>query len=350
MPASTRRPEACGFALPWVILFLTLVGLVGSAGFLLAWLELRSARGFANGSEAFHAADGGLWETLAATTGTPPPARTTPLGRSRVTVRFRPLLRLTAAETLHRTIAAAVLRLPGGDSVRRAVETVVWSADPVRPAAALTARGAVAAGSARGRISGWDATPACGSRFGPAIGGLSLPGTAPASVSPALQVIGRPPIARWPPTGSVRRDAGLDWPDLLAPHGPARDAVVPPDAWPGPTGPAAWPVIEARGAVVRLGAAHAGRGALIVPGTLELLTGFRWDGLLLVGGTLRVLGDVRIRGAALAGLDTTGVAASAVDLGTSAVRIEFASCAVEAAAARIAPRAVALPGTWREAF
>lgn len=350
MDARTRHPSPDGFALPWIILSLALLGLLASAGFLLAWFELRSARGFANGGEAFHAVDGALWETLATTAGTPPAVRPVAVGRARVTVRFEPLLRLTRGEALYRVVAAGALPLAGGDSVARAVEAVAWAADPVRPAAALTAGGDVRAPAARGRISGQDATPGCGVRFGPAVAGLSLPGAASAGLSPALQVTGQPPVARWPAGSSVRRDAGLDWPDLLASHAPDRDAIVPPDPWPTASGTSPWPVIEARGAVVRLGPAHAGRGALLVPGTLELLAGFQWDGLLLVGGALRVLGDVTIRGAAFAGLDTTSVATPTVDLGAADVRITFDSCAVEGAAAGIATRAAALPGTWREGF
>ncbi|MGH7539605.1 MAG: hypothetical protein ACRELC_01260 [Gemmatimonadota bacterium] len=337
-----------GFALSWVVLMLALLALVAAAGFLLSLLEVRSARRFASGVEAFHAADGALREAVATTAGTPPALRSLAVGRAAARVRFSPILRLTTGEALYRVVASSRLVEPGGDTIRRSVETVVWAADPIRPVAAVTSAGEIRGASATGTVTGQDATPACGGAFGMGIAGVSLPAGAVLS-APGVWIDGQPPISRWTAGTTVRTLAGLDWVDLVGPDGPARDAVVPPDPWPA-AGGVTWPVIELAAPVARLGPAHAGAGTLIVRGDLELDAGFAWRGLVLAGGAIRALGDLSIEGAVLAGLDSTRVAPPVVDLEAAAVWIAFDSCAVRAAAARIAPSAAEHPGTWREIF
>jgi hypothetical protein len=107
-------------------------------------------------------------------------------------------------------------------------------------------------------------------------------------------------------------------------------------------------VIEVRSSPARLDSRHSGLGALIVLGDLEISGGFSWRGLVLVGGALRVTGDAMLDGAAIVGLDSIVASIPVVDLGSHRVDLRFDSCAVEAAASRIAPHAVPKPGTWHE--
>ncbi len=169
-------------------------------------------------------------------------------------------------------------------------------------------------------------------------------------IGPGLQLSGSPLIRSLGPGVSLRRATGLNWSDLISPHGPPRDASIPPDPWPpaAPPGSPRWPVIELQASPTRLGVSQSGQGTLIARGNLELGSGFQWRGLILVGGALSVRGDVRVDGAVVAGLDSTVVPGPGVDLGTGRVHIRFDSCAAEAAAGVIAPRAAMQPGTWRE--
>ena len=91
-----------------------------------------------------------------------------------------------------------------------------------------------------------------------------------------------------------------------------------------------------------------GSKPLIARGDLEIGGGFSWRGLILVGGALRALGDARLDGAAIVWLDSAAVSSPLIDLGSGRVDFRFDSCAVEAAALKIAPSPVEEPGTWHE--
>lgn len=343
MTARPTYPRSAGIALPWVLVTLTILSLLAATGFLLVWLDGRAAHAFSRGTAALYVAEAGLATGLAGAAGPTPtlPPLVFPTGTAHVS--FQKLLELGPGESIVRIRSEG--RVPSaGATYRRAVARLAWVADPPRVPAALSARGSVVGSPPRARISGLAPGSACPGQAAPTAGIASWGGSAPPA-SASFQVLGAPPTVR--PPGSVAAETGIRWPELLAPWGPAADATIPPDPWPSRGTTPAWPYLRVQGPV-RLGAGRSGRGALVVDGDLTLDPGFAWDGLVLVGGALRLGGDVRIRGAALAGL--AGTAAIAVDLGGWFLDLELDPCAVAAAAARLVAPAAGIPGTWSEVW
>ena len=338
-----------GAALPYTLFVLSLIFMVAAGGFLLSWLELRSGQAYAAGVDAFYVSDGALQETLARMTGSPPPSQTVSLGPGQATVTSTRLLHLGYGEALHRILSIGTLNAPRGEIFSRTVGVVAWVAEPPLLPAALTVAGSMAGGAASGTVTGVDASSACG-RYPGSVAGVSLPAGAPLTVGPGLQLSGSPTVQTYTPGTTLRQVTGLDWPGLVSAFGPHRDATIPPDPWPTASfaRPGAWPVIEVQSSPARLDSRHSGMGALIVLGDLEISGGFSWRGLILVGGALRVPGDAMLDGAAIVGLDSAAASIPLVDLGSHRVDIRFDSCAVEAAASKIAPRPVPEPGTWHE--
>jgi hypothetical protein len=236
-----------------------------------------------------------------------------------------------------------------GESFARTVGVVALVAEPPLLPATLTVAGSVAGGATTGTITGIDISSACG-RYSGSIAGVALPAGVPLALGPGLQLSGTPPVQTHPAGSTLRRVTGLDWAGLISAHGPARDATIPPDPWPSGSSPGSstWPLIELLSSPARLDSRHNGRGALIARGDLEIGGGFSWRGLILVGGALRALGDARLDGAAIVGLDSAAVSSPLIDLGAGRVDFRFDSCAVEAAALKIAPSPVEEPGTWHE--
>ncbi len=327
-----------GFALPWALFVLVLLGLICGAGFLLSWIDLRSARGFEAGTRALFVAEGGLATALAGLGRPAAPVDTVPIGGDTAVVAWEPLLDIAAGETLYRVTSRGSVRLEGLPLVREIFQ-VVWAGDPPRTPAALFVAGPVL-GSPSGRISGLDGSVCTG---GDAAGAMATgPGIVGTPPGPRLE--GAPPWRTFPPAGSVPASTGIRWVDLVGPEAAAPDATVPPDPWPpGGTG---WPVVR-HAPAGPVGRAGAGRGTLLVDGDLDLADGFAWQGLVLAGGSIRFLGDATIRGSVLAGLDPARPGSS-VDLGAGRLDLVLDRCIVTAAAARLAPRPAAVRGTWRE--
>lgn len=326
----TSRGIPPGFALPATVMGLALLALLTATGFLVSWLEVRSSSAFGAGTAAFYTADAGLATALAA-----PPAGgplTVSVGPAVADVRFERLLELGIGETLVRVASegSVVVR---GVRVTRGVSRVAWVGDPPRPAAALLVGDTLGAATATGTISGLDACA------GAPVAGVA--GWRPVAPGGGLVVLGVPAMDTIPATVSVAALTGIRWNHLVSSAGPVPDAVVPPDPW-----PVSSPVFVRFDGSGPLGPGASGTGTLVVAGDLTLAHGFRWTGLVLVGGSLTVAGDVVIRGAVATGLDP-GVAGIG-DLGTGRVDLTFDSCAVAAAAARLAPLPAAIPGTWRE--
>jgi hypothetical protein len=328
---------------------LVLVSMVAGGGFLLSWLELRSGQAYADSVAAFYLSDGALQEALARVMGAPPASQTLSLGPGRATVTSTRLIHLGYGEALYRILSVGTANAARGETFARTVGVVALVAEPPLLPAALTVSGSITGGVTTGTISGVDISSACG-RYPGSISGVALPAGVPLAIGPGLQLSGSPPVQTHPAGATLRRVTGLDWPGLLSAHGPARDATIPPDPWPSGSsaGSPTWPLIELLSSPARLDSRHSGRGALIVRGDLEIGGGFSWHGLILVGGALRALGDARLDGAAIIGLDSAAVPSPLIDLGSGRVEFRFDSCAVEAAALRIAPSPVAEPGTWHE--
>lgn len=339
-----------GVALPYALFTLVLLSLAATGGFILAWAELRSSQAFGAGVVAFYVSDGGLQQALAGVTGAPQPTQSLVIGAGTARVTSTRLLKLGYGESLYRMSSMGTVVGPRAGVFTRTVDVIVWAAEPPLFPAAITSSTGLGAGATSGIISGLDQASGCSGRYGGPIAAVAGPATAPMSVGPGLQVSGVPTVRSLGPGVSLRRATGVSWTDLLAAHGPPRDASIPPDPWPPPllAGSSQWPVIDLLASPARLDAGNSGRGALIARGDLQLDGGFQWRGLILVGGTLRVRGDIRVDGAVVAGLDSTAVSIPGVDLGTGRVDIRFDSCAAEAAAGVIAPRPATQPGTWRE--
>jgi len=356
LPGTGRLPRLPifgngGFALPFALLTLVGVSLLVSTGFLLAWLDGRSARAFSDSTRAFYLAEAGLATALDTATGPVPALASLRLATGTANVTFERLHQLSAGEAVFRIEAEGAVGQMG-DSLRRSVGRLVWIADPPRPRAALIAVGGITSAGASGRISGFDPTAGCapvgGSPAGasPAVAGLmQWTGAVPPPGGP-LAISGLPPLRIVPSNASLAAETGLRWTELLATFGPTPDAVIPPNPWPtGGSTPTSFVLL--RGPVV-LGAARSGSGALVVDGDLTLGTGFQWRGAVLVGGVLRLNGDILIRGAMLTGL--AGLGGVSVDLGPHRIDLQFDSCAYLQAARRLTARAAAIPGTWYEVW
>lgn len=336
MQFTSKRPGNAGFALPVALAGLTILLIISSAGYLVSWLELSSARSSTAGTRAYHAAEAGLAMALAVPGRPPGPTRSVTLSSGSADLAFRPLLELAGRGALYevRSTGSIVQR---GRTFRRTVRRTLWVGDPPAMDAALSLGGAgpVTSGAGpTGSISGFP-PPGCSGRQGAGIGATGPVGAG------GVMVTGSPPV--WAPATSPTTRTGLRWADLTSRATPDPVATVPPDAWP-PPGPG-WPVVRMTGPGP-LGPAHSGRGVIVARDDLDIGGGFTWSGLILVGGSLRLRGDVTLVGAAFAGLDTTRV--STVDLGDGRLSLTFDPCSSDAAAAGIAPFPVALPGTWGE--
>jgi hypothetical protein len=349
-PAGGVLRQEAGFTLPFALFTLALLSLAATGGFILAWAELRSSQAFGAGVTAFYVSDGGLQQTMAGITGTPPPTQTLVIGAGQARVTATRLLTLGYGESLYRLSSQGTVVGPRAETYHRTVDVVAWTAEPPLFPAAITSSTGFLAGAANGIISGLDQISGCSGRYTGAVAGVAAPASGPISLGPGLQVTGLPAVRSLAPGVSLRHVTGLSWTDLTAVHGPPRDASIPPDPWPPPlpAGSSRWLVIDLHASPARLDAGNSGRGALIARGDLQLDAGFRWRGLILVGGALRVRGDIRVDGAIVAGLDSTAVSTPGVDLGTGQIDIRFDACAAEAAAGVIAPRPAAQPGTWHE--
>lgn len=335
------RPSEAGFALPAAIFTLTLISLIASVGFLLAWLDGRAARSFRVATEAFYIAEGGLATAVATAVGPTPSLPAVPLGRGSATVAFESVLDLGPGERLFRVESVGRVLSEGVPHERR-VHQLVWVADPPRAPAALVASGDVLATRTSGRVSGVPAGAACG----PSAAGIATWTGTVWGATPPLTVSGSPPIQTGT-SGSLTSATGIRWAELTAPHGPVPDATLPGQAWPGPSIAGGWPYVRFSGAVT-LGPARSGQGTLVVTGDALLTGGFDWTGLVLVGGTTQIAGPVRIRGALMTGMG--GSSAVAADLRGHAIDLEYDPCAVRRAATRLTSRPAAVAGTWSEAW
>ncbi len=335
-----------GFALPLALLVLVIVSLLASTGFLLAWLDRRSARSFSDSTEAFYLAEAGLATALDSAVGPLPTLGPIQFAKGTARVVFERLHNLGPGEAVFRIEAeGAVGEL--GDTLRRRVGQLAWVADPPRPRAALIAVGGVSSAAGSGRISGFDPSAGCAPTGGsPHVAGLlQWSGPTPALGGP-VALAGNPPSQVFSSTTSIAAETGIRWAELLAAFGPIPDAVIPPDPWPG-VGLGPVPFLLLKGSVT-LGAARSGTGVLVVDGDLMLGSGFQWRGIILVGGVLRLGGDARLRGAVLAGL--AGLGGVSVDLGIHDLDLEFDSCSYLQVIQRITARSSAIPGSWYEVW
>lgn len=335
---------ADGFALPSAMLTLLLVSLMAAGGFLLTWIDGQAARAFAQSTEAFYVAEGGLATALALAEGPDPSVPPVAVGGGTATVTFEPLMDLGPGETIYR-VASVGQVVVGSATFERSVGQLLWVAGPPRVPGALVVVGEMSGTQPEGTISGLDPRGgACPEQPSP-VAGIAYWGASAPMPDSSLTILGSPAELHMPADVSVAAQTGLRWSELLASWGPHPDATVPPDPWPDFAGDPPYTRIPGS---ETLGPGSSGFGALVVEGDLALDAGFAWSGLILVGGALSLNGDVSVRGAIASGL--AGDPGIAADFGGHRVDLRFDACAVAGAARSLTPPAAALPGTWYEVW
>ena len=332
--------NGAGFALPMTIVSLTVLALLAATGYLVSWMDLRSARAQSTGTRAYLAAEAGL-ATALAQIGVPPPSRTVALSDGAALVRSTRLLGVGARGGLY-LLASTGSVDDAGAVFSRTLSRVIWAAGPPVFDAAISIEPAalpatVTAGSAGGVVTGFP--PGCARPPGAAIVAAGAVSTG------AVSVTGAPPITSPGPRATAAARTGLRWGDIRSGVIPPPDAVVPGDPWPPPG--SGWPLIRLLGSGP-LGPGHSGQGVIAADGDLEIANGFSWTGVILVGGSLRLYGDTQLRGAVMVGLDTTLPAT--VDLGDGIISVAFDPCMADLAARRLVPYPAAIPGMWRDSW
>lgn len=331
---------------------LLLVSLLAAAGHALSTLELRTSEAHREAVAVFYRADGALQDYLGRLQTAPGPAVSVAVGGGSAAISARRLLALPDGRSLHGIRARAATAPAGGGSIRRGVGRVVVTAGDVRLPAALVTWGTLDAAAGSTVLDGFDHAADGGCLPGRSVAGLALPAASEPPSSTRVDARGEPPVLALEDASRLRRLSGVDWAALLEAFGPRAAARVPEEPWPvgSPEGGAGdlWPVIRVLDAH-RLDGSHAGRGAIVADGHLELADGFAWDGLLLVEGHLSLVGPVRIRGGIAAGLGAlAGRAPGAVTISGAGVDVRFHSCHATAAAEALTLPPVAVPGTWFE--
>lgn len=329
---------------------LLLVSLLAAAGHALSTLELRTSDSHRLSVEALYRADGALKAYLGAVRGSPAAGASSSFPGGTAEVTAHALIRLAGGERLYHASSRAEIAPPGGGVVRKAVGTLFLAGEAFRPPGALLFLGTLQVESGSLTIDGTDDAGSAG--CGPAgeVAGLAVLGDPP-SLPPAVAVAGSPAVLTLQELGDVRAASGLDWAALLGADGPEPDATLPGEAWPagGSAGGEDGGVVVRVDAPLRLDGAHAGRGAILASGDLELGDGFEWEGLVLVGGRLRISGSAHVRGAVAAGLGRlAGGEAGGVILAGTGADLRFHSCHASAAAAALGLPAAELPSAWYE--
>jgi hypothetical protein len=347
MPESDGRS---GAALPFTLLLLIAFTVLAAAGFLFAFLDLRTAENQASAVRAFYRAEAGLnrhrAESVDDTAGIVTnrydiDGDTVVVTSSRL-LKLDPLreLRLLRAEAAHDPLRE-------GPS-NRTVSQVAITPVPLRPPAALVSSRSINLGP-RGRVSGIGATNAACTAAPTAVAGVvALPGGFQGDTA---SLRGRPPLLEAANIGPLLLASGLDWRNFERPEFVQPEITVTSN-WPPSIAPAPgdWPVLYAEPTAPPIAGTVLGRGALVVAGDLVIPGSLRWEGLVLVAGSVTVSGILDVRGALYAGLAASGAGAgNPMDLG-GAVTVVYDGCAAAEAAARLSRGIVSRPGGWFEVF
>ncbi len=339
-----------GAALPFTLLLLIALALLAAAGFLFAFLDLRTAENQASAVRAFYLAEAGLnrhlAESLADTTGNV--TKRYDVDGDSASVTSSRLLRLDRLRELRliRGAAAHDPRREGPSS--RTVAQIAVVTFPLRPPAAVVSRHAINVGRS-GRISGIGTPTGSCTATPTGVAGLA---TRPGGFrGDTASLRGTPLLLEPADLDSLLLDSGLDWRNFERPEFVRPDITVT-TAWPPSVLPASgdWPALFAGPSAPPIAGTVTGRGVLVVVGDFLIPGDLRWEGLVLVGGTVTVSGLLDLRGALYVGLAGSGGAISPPsDLG-AAVTITYDGCAVAQAAARLSRATVRRAGGWFEVF
>lgn len=348
LPRPPRGDRRRGAALPFTLLLLIALALLSGAGFLLAFLDLRTAENQASSVRAFYVAEAALNRHLAERTAdTSDLVQTTyDIDGNLASVVSSRLLRLDGFRQLRLVRAEGVYDPLREGSARRTLARVVLTPVPLRPAAALLSRGEIVLGPL-GRVSGLATSGTCGTAPS-SVAGLAVPADGFRGDTAALH--GVPPLLATADIDSLALRSGLDWANVRRPEY-IRPEIIVTDSWPiqVPPGPGEWPVVYAGAGAPPITSTLEGTGVLVVDGDLVVPGSLRWEGVAVIGGDLTVSGSLDIRGSGYVGLSKSVGFTDSFDLGGH-VSIRYDACAVAMAAARLAGGRVSRPGSWFEVF
>ena len=280
-----------GFALAMVVLLLFAVAMAGATAYQVVRVEAELAVGAEEANDALAVAQGGLERYFAESLG-PPDTVAYTVGGGTATVTPRKVGVVNADTDLYLVRSEGAVtdaRYPASPARRTVSQYARLHHQPVVDTAALVGAygGAVTVSTAydaypevdgddHGAHTGW-----CSSISTRHLYGIAKPGSAP---SPASRIDGQPSdyVTLASPAGTVAA-AAVRWDVLQNPSQPVGPWDHP--YWPSSvfsTYPDSFPVVRYEGDLYAT-SAYSGRGALIVTGTLHILYGFHWDGIVLAG-------------------------------------------------------------------
>ncbi len=307
-----RLGDRSGFVLALVVLMLFAIAVAAAAGYIAVRTEFSLAMEYKDGMDALTIARGGLQRFLAEQIGAVGDSVSYAIGDGTATITTRRVTEKDPLDYLYyiRSEGTVTDARFSGSPADRVVATYAWMHEsPVRPKAAVM----VAMDSLD--VSGWffglhayvdgndHATAAECSGGGTAgvAGGIAVRNV---KTSSGGTLDGHPISATFASDSAVIDSAGVRWDILSNPDFPMEFDGSPPNWYSIPSD--SFPLVRYVGNL-DAGSTWAGRGVLIVTGTLTMQAGFRWDGIVLAGG----LGDVgafsfpNINGLLIGGLNAT---------------------------------------------
>lgn len=300
--AAADRPRRSGFVLPFVVVAISIVAILGLSTIGGAWRGFRAARLAANGVRAQFAADEGLARQLDAWPDDSLTARGLGVGRDREWITVlgdRVVVRTTRTHPFVAVMTADVVLNGVGTPgrVQRRVSRVVRLAPPGLPiAGALTALTTVT-GSDGSLIDGGDhalLADGCGPLrdVAPVFAVLAHGLEASAQTDWAFQ----PPWRPVSDSAAVRRQFERAWVTLLARSQIQRQESAATTLVPLP----GWHSLLLNGASTTINGVSRWRGLLSVAGDLIITGRVEIEGVLVVRGSLDARGgELRVRGAVL---------------------------------------------------
>lgn len=212
------------------------------------------------------------------------------------------------------------------DATRTVTRYGQWLVPSLDVRSAWTALGGLHKNGASGQFSGTDV---CG--MTPAVAGVAVP-TVPGydQTGGADIPTGSPPILQMAPTPTEAADViNVDWQAILDEEVLPFDLTIPPDAWPSFADPNYWPIIYVDNVGGDFAIPGAGRGILIVRGSLTIGGSLTWDGVMLVGNKITANGTQTVEGAVISGLNLQlGEAVEVSDVANGTKIYRYNSCKV----------------------
>jgi len=333
-----------GFALPVVLLLLTVLSIVSVVFVTASNVEQQASRNVREQSRAFYATEGALsllvseFDSLRYDTLMTVPGDTLNLGLRTMPNGARVLTRLQridddaqASLNTGHSLYAVMLEGRVPSSAKSVVSMVlryrtVWPIGD--PMAAIFAADGLKKASNNGMNTGVDLCTAN------EVGGVTVPiGGLDYNGSPTEVFAGTPPLNEVADVVQTMNDIGLDWAEIL---GMEFDYVINssaqfPDFSTLP--PDAYPTILFTGNLLTVkGAEDNGRGLLVVVNDLTMQSGWDWKGAIMVGERFQINNTITIEGALFSGLDVQlGESLATVDpsqIGPGATQITYNSCAL----------------------